>query len=79
MILSSKLCLYFTFTDLSWFGDLILWTTTGGDMFMFNRTNGEKTQLTNIRNAYCVAYDWLGKKIFWSEPKLGVVSQFLFE
>lgn len=48
-------------------------------MFMFNRTNGEKTQLTNIRNAYCVAYDWLGKKIFWSEPKLGVVSQFLFE
>ncbi|XP_025097919.1 proto-oncogene tyrosine-protein kinase ROS-like isoform X4 [Pomacea canaliculata] len=61
--------------DLSWFGDLILWTTTGGDMFMFNRTNGEKTQLTNIRNAYCVAYDWLGKKIFWSEPKLGVIRR----
>ncbi|XP_076466208.1 proto-oncogene tyrosine-protein kinase ROS-like [Babylonia areolata] len=61
--------------DISWHGDLLLWTTNHGDLYVYNRFNNSKSVLQNAKNAYCVAYDWLGNKIFWSEPKLGVIRR----
>ena len=54
----------------------MLWTTNHGDLYVLNRYNNSKHVVQNAKYAYCVAYDWLGDKIFWSEPKLGVVSKF---
>lgn len=55
----------------------MLWTTNHGDLYVLNRHNNSKHVVQNAKYAYCVAYDWLGDKIFWSEPKLGVVSEIL--
>ncbi|KAL8573555.1 hypothetical protein ACOMHN_047826 [Nucella lapillus] len=61
--------------DISWHDNLLLWTTNHGNLYVYNRHNSSKSVLQNAKNAYCVAYDWLGDKIFWSEPKLGVIRR----
>ncbi|KAK7463223.1 hypothetical protein BaRGS_00038208, partial [Batillaria attramentaria] len=60
--------------DMTWHGDLLLWTTDKGSLYVYDRANSSKDVL-NVGHAYSVAYDWLGGKIFWSEPKLGVIRR----
>ncbi|CAG5115203.1 unnamed protein product, partial [Candidula unifasciata] len=62
-------------TDIDWHGDIIIWVTTSGSLSVFNRTSQQKRHLVSAYKAYCAAYDWLGHKVYWSEPGQGMIRR----
>ncbi|XP_013070385.2 proto-oncogene tyrosine-protein kinase ROS-like isoform X4 [Biomphalaria glabrata] len=54
-------------TDIAWFENIAFWVTQEGQLTFYNQTSEEKRQLLKVEKAYSVAYDWLGKKVFWSD------------
>ncbi|KAH3739489.1 hypothetical protein DPMN_046141, partial [Dreissena polymorpha] len=54
--------------DLAWYEDKVFWTSNDGDIFMHRRNTTEKpSKLDFARDARCVAFDWLGLRVYWSE------------
>ena len=63
------LTMHVLFTDLAWHDDKIFWTTDDEDVFMYQARGHDIKQLDFARHAACVAYDWLGDRIYWSGIK----------
>ncbi|XP_035828604.1 proto-oncogene tyrosine-protein kinase ROS [Aplysia californica] len=61
--------------DLAWYEDLVMWVTQDGTLSLYNRTSHLRRQLVAAEGAYCLAYDWLGHKVYWSEPSQGVIRR----
>lgn len=63
-----------TITDLTWADDKILWvseTSFGKNVQMYDRTRptSDVKIVDHIMEATSLAYDWLGQKLYWSNPK----------
>ncbi|CAG5130159.1 unnamed protein product, partial [Candidula unifasciata] len=56
-------------TKIDWHGDMILWLSDSEVLFMYNRTTQQSHELTEVHAASCLAYDWLGHKVYWSNDK----------
>ncbi|KAJ8314429.1 hypothetical protein KUTeg_006579 [Tegillarca granosa] len=59
--------------DLSWHKNTIIWANSRRRVYMYDKVTGEK-QISFMKDAACLTYDWLGQKLYWSVPNLGVVS-----
>ncbi|KAK6171122.1 hypothetical protein SNE40_019378 [Patella caerulea] len=62
-------------TDLAWHNDMVMWTTSSGELYRYDRHTGQQSTIKEAHIASCLAYDWLGKKIFWSEPDKRVIRR----
>lgn len=56
----------------------MFWTTNDKDMFVYLEESDEQMQLDFVKHAICVAFDWLGQRLYWSVLRNGDVSWFLF-
>ncbi|CAC5423207.1 unnamed protein product [Mytilus coruscus] len=61
--------------DLTWVDDKILWASNGNGVQIFDRTTAESKIVYHIRYATSVSYDWLGQKLYWSNPKHNVIRR----
>ena len=48
-------------------------------MFVYLGETGESNQLDFVRDATCVAFDWLGQRLYWSVLRNGDVSTVFYE
>jgi hypothetical protein len=61
-------------TDLTWADDKIFWASSFNKVYMYDRTTSRQSEMAHISDATSVAYDWLGQKLYWSNPVHNVVS-----
>lgn len=61
-------------TDISWYHDKLYLVTNISTVMWFNITSLEKGIMSNMDNVGSLAVDWVGKKIYWSNPKQQLVS-----
>lgn len=61
-------------TDISWYQDKLYLVTNASTVMWFNTTSHEKGLMPNMENVGSLAVDWVGKKIYWSNPKQQLVS-----
>lgn len=61
-------------TDISWYRDKLYLVTNASTVMWFNVTSLEKGIMSNMENVGSLAVDWVGKKIYWSNPKQQLVS-----
>lgn len=66
---------FFTYiTDLSWSDNKIFWVSSLNKVSVYDRILGQQREVEHISDATSVAYDWLGQKLYWSNPVQNVVS-----
>lgn len=64
-------------TDITWFGDII-YIVSNSTLKFFNKTNQMLTTLDGPESAESIAIDWIGKKLYWSNPTKSMVSLFTY-
>lgn len=65
-------------TDISWYRDKLYLVTNVSTVMWFNITSLEKGMMSNMENVGSLAVDWVGKKIYWSNPKQQLVSCIIY-
>lgn len=61
-------------TNVAWYQDIIYFVTNSSLLFWYNMTSYERGRLNDIDSVGSVAVDWIGKKLYWSNPKQQLVS-----
>lgn len=61
-------------TDISWYRDMLYLVTNASTVMWYNTTTGINGTMHNMDNVGSLAVDWVGKKIYWSNPKQQLVS-----
>lgn len=61
------------FVDMAWYQDLIYLVTNHSQVFWYNMTNHRQGRLIDIDSVGSIAVDWIGKKLYWSNPKRQMV------
>ncbi|KAJ8952660.1 hypothetical protein NQ318_020975, partial [Aromia moschata] len=57
------------FTDITWFKDQIYLVTNDSNVYRYNLTSRKQERLVDIDSVGSIAIDWIGKKLYWSNPK----------
>ncbi|CAK1585368.1 unnamed protein product [Parnassius mnemosyne] len=66
-------------TDISWYRDKLYLVTNASTVMWYNTTSHEKGLMPNMDNVGSLAVDWVGKKIYWSNPKQQLITRGNFE
>uniref|UniRef100_A0A8C8SKB0 Tyrosine-protein kinase receptor n=1 Tax=Pelusios castaneus TaxID=367368 RepID=A0A8C8SKB0_9SAUR len=57
-------------SDMDWYNDTLYWSDSRGDVHMWSLTRRvgaiDKSQISDIRKARIVAFDWLGHYLYWA-------------
>lgn len=61
-------------TDISWYRDILYLVTNASTVMWYNITSHEEGFMPDMDNVGSLAVDWVGKKIYWSNPKQQLVS-----
>lgn len=64
----------FDITDISWYKDKLYLVTNTSTVMWFNTTTNTLGTMHNMDNVGSLDVDWVGKKIYWSNPKQQLVS-----
>ncbi|RZC34249.1 proto-oncogene tyrosine-protein kinase ROS, partial [Asbolus verrucosus] len=59
----------FYFTDMTWYKDQIYLVTNDSHVYWYNTVTHNQGQLIDIDSVGSIAVDWIGKKLYWSNPK----------
>lgn len=59
--------------DISWYRDKLYLVTNASTVMWYNTTSHEKGLMSNMENVGSLAVDWVGKRIYWSNPKQQLV------
>ncbi|KAG1702093.1 Proto-oncogene tyrosine-protein kinase ROS [Nymphon striatum] len=63
-------------TDIAWHGNLLIFTTNASQVYSYDINSLNPLQhLRKIKSASSIAFDWLGKKIYWSNAEQQVISK----
>ncbi|CAH0586987.1 unnamed protein product [Chrysodeixis includens] len=65
----------FHITDISWYRDKLYLVTNASTVMWYNTTSHEKGFMSNMDNVGSLAVDWVGKKIYWSNPKQQLITR----
>ncbi|VEN47844.1 unnamed protein product [Callosobruchus maculatus] len=57
------------FTDITWHKDKIYIVTNNSQVLWYNMTNRELGKLMDVDSILSMAVDWIGEKLYWSNPK----------
>lgn len=66
----------FHITDISWYRDKLYLVTNASTVMWYNTTTHQEGLMHNMDNVGSMAVDWVGKKIYWSNPKQQLVSYY---
>ncbi|KAK5650142.1 hypothetical protein RI129_001171 [Pyrocoelia pectoralis] len=55
--------------DIAWYNDQIYVVTNNSQIFWHNLKSHKGGQLVDIDSVSSIAVDWIGKKLYWSNPK----------
>ncbi|KAM3965054.1 LOW QUALITY PROTEIN: receptor protein-tyrosine kinase sevenless [Aphomia sociella] len=69
----------FHITDISWYRDKLYLVTNASTVMWYNTTSHEKGLMSNMDNVGSLAVDWVGKKIYWSNPKQQLITRGNFD
>lgn len=61
------------FIDTAWYKDRIYLVTNTHQVYMYNFTIHEYEQMKNLESVRSISVDWIGKKLYWSNPKQQLV------
>ncbi|KAJ8716622.1 hypothetical protein PYW07_003249 [Mythimna separata] len=65
----------FQITDISWYRDKLYLVTNVSTVMWYNTTTHEKGFMPSMDNVGSLAVDWVGKKIYWSNPKQQLITR----
>lgn len=65
----------FYFTDLSWYNDQIYLVTNSSYVHWYNLNSHEQGTLIDLDSVGSIAIDWIGMKLYWSNPKQQLVEK----
>lgn len=74
-VLHKSMMRHFFFTNVAWYQDILYLVTNTSQIYWYNTTTHDHGQLIDIESVQSVAVDWIGKKLYWSNPKQQLVSQ----
>ncbi|XP_060801498.1 proto-oncogene tyrosine-protein kinase ROS isoform X2 [Amyelois transitella] len=66
-------------TDISWYRDKLYLVTNASTVMWYNTTDHTMGPMTNMDNVGSLAVDWVGKKIYWSNPKQQLITRGNFD
>ncbi|XP_063534702.1 proto-oncogene tyrosine-protein kinase ROS [Cydia strobilella] len=61
--------------DISWYRDILYLVTNMSTVMWYNTTSHEKGFMNNMENVGSLAVDWVGKRIYWSNPKQQLITR----
>lgn len=64
----------FYFMNVAWYEDQLFLVTNTSQIFWYNTTTHDYGQLMDIESVGSIAVDWIGKKLYWSNPTQQLVS-----
>ena len=59
---------------MAWFHDRLYLVTNASTVLWYNLTSHERGQLRDLDSVAAIAVDWLGHKLYWSNPKQQLVK-----
>jgi proto-oncogene tyrosine-protein kinase ROS len=62
-------------TTVAWFEDILYLSTNSTKTMWFNSTSREHGYVAGVDSAGSIAVDWLGKRLYWSNPKQSLVNR----
>ncbi|XP_075975168.1 receptor protein-tyrosine kinase sevenless [Anticarsia gemmatalis] len=65
----------FHITDISWYRDKLYLVTNASTVMWYNTTSLKMGSMSNMENVGSLAVDWVGKKIYWSNPKQQLITR----
>ncbi|KAK6636659.1 hypothetical protein RUM43_010321 [Polyplax serrata] len=57
------------FVDISWYRDMLYLVTNTTKVHWYNMTSHDYGQLHHLDSVGSIAVDWIGRKLYWSNPK----------
>ncbi|RVE41944.1 hypothetical protein evm_013412 [Chilo suppressalis] len=69
----------FHITDISWYRDKLYLVTNQSTVMWYNTTSNIIGMMPNMDNVGSLAVDWVGKKIYWSNPKQQLITRGNFD
>ncbi|CAK1555335.1 unnamed protein product [Leptosia nina] len=66
-------------TDISWYRDKLYLVTNASKVMWYNTTTHTRGFMPNMENVGSLAVDWVGKKIYWSNPKQQLITRGNFD
>ena len=69
----------FHITDIAWYRDKLYLVTNTTHVYWYNLTSHRSGHLREMDSVGSIAVDWIGKKLYWSNPKQQLVSLFSSE
>lgn len=73
-VLHKSMMKSFFFTNVASYRDILYLVTNTSQIYWYNTTTHKHGQLVDIESVQSVAVDWIGKKLYWSNPKQQLVS-----
>lgn len=61
-------------TDIAWYEDQLYLVSNTSHIHWYNMTSHKTGKLMDIDSVGSAAVDWIGKKLYWSNPKQQLVS-----
>lgn len=74
-VLHRSMMKHFFFTNVAWYQDILYLVTNTSQIYWYNTTTHKHGQLVDIESVQSVAVDWIGRKLYWSNPKQQLVSK----
>ncbi|XP_038214357.1 proto-oncogene tyrosine-protein kinase ROS [Zerene cesonia] len=65
--------------DISWYRDKLYLVTNASTVMWYNTTTRKRDFMPNMENVGSLAVDWVGKKIYWSNPKQQLITRGNFD
>ncbi|XP_059481438.1 proto-oncogene tyrosine-protein kinase ROS isoform X2 [Neocloeon triangulifer] len=62
-------------TTVAWFKDMLYFSTNSSKTMWFNTTTKEHGLVAGVDSAGSIAIDWLGKRLYWSNPKQSLIKR----
>ncbi|KAK7868921.1 hypothetical protein R5R35_014230 [Gryllus longicercus] len=62
-------------TDMAWYKDLLYLVTNTTRVYWYNLTSHERGILHDLDSVGSIAVDWIGRKLYWSNPKQQLISR----
>ncbi|XP_065345977.1 proto-oncogene tyrosine-protein kinase ROS isoform X2 [Cloeon dipterum] len=62
-------------TTVAWFKDMLYFSTNSSKTMWFNTTSKEHGLVAGVDSAGSIAVDWLGKRLYWSNPKQSMIKR----
>ncbi|CAG9787793.1 unnamed protein product [Diatraea saccharalis] len=69
----------FDITDIAWYRDKLYLVTNQSTVMWYNTTSNMIGMMPNMDNVGSLAVDWVGKKIYWSNPKQQLITRGNFD